>query len=1843
MMKMAKNEGANKSQKKAPQKLKIKNKKKAKNLVKNFFAAMKEGRDKVFKKTEIDDSMDRLNYKLAQKLDSAGNKELAQEVAELKENPGFWKKLRAWYAAKPLIYRIGTAGGGVLSVCVLFVLVALGLVWYRGANIPFLNDLYDNEPPVLAIKKDAETEYGVVIENNKFTISTDGETAFRSWGIQNKISVEPKLDAEVSVENNSESLVITPSEDLEEGTEYVVTLAKGTMFADGSALQEDLKWVFRTEPVFAVTGITPRDGSTSAPVDTTIEMELNYKDIDPQKFEDYFSMTPNVAGKFEAHGKKIVFLPSKNLTGNYMYKVTVKEGLPRGNGDTLQNSYTSEFRVTNSDSSGKYVPQPYLYWSDMSPILSVNRDLWMGMGSNDLSHPIEFTLYSAQPEAVAEAMSKYEGDFYEKPSSEYLEEISTFSRTPEQAQFFNIDFGNYGIYLLEAYNSDVGRRMYKFIVYSPIGMIGSNSKQSDQVWVFNMAQKSPQAGANIEFYDLASGRLTPVGTGRTGDSGHAGYSDGGSDLIIAELSGNYAIVSEHSDGSSWWYMGGWSWGEQMSEDYRSFVYTDRPLYRPGDTVNFKAVVRAESDMDYEIPDDLSVTIRVGENNYMWDNSRKVPIYEEEFNVSSDYGTVTGSFELPSNTEVGFNTISVLVGDEIGGTGYFNVAHYVKPEYQFSLETSKDYAFDGERVTVSISGEDYAGDPASGARVKLLVGRGEVGYANWISGIDELEELQRWHYASEYIVDSVITLNNQGKASYTFTVDTDDYASNLGVYSITISEEGNYSSYDSASVVAAQSNIALWMEPENYSIEEGDDVDVSLKTTKLWNWNSQGGVKVEVDVTRSWTEWVENGNYYDPVTKSTKPLYTSVSHSEPVLEGEELTTDSDGNATLSLTNLDNGSYSVAATYYNGNSAIQKDFDSLFYVYEPPDDDAPIYSDWSSAYEKFKMYFDKEAYDVGDQAQIVVKTTLDGKGILTVHRGDVYDWKVMDFSDGIVYLQEEITAQMAPKIQVCAWGIDEFSSSESPYESITSQYLSDVFIDHCQTVEVNTTRGKLNVEVTPAQSEYAPGDEVTLDVRVTDSGGKGVQTEVSIDVVDEALLDLLRGGEEDDDFMGYNIYDSFYDDVRQWADLNGSMRRYSYMAFRGAGGGGDTGARENFADAAYWNGTVVTDGAGRAQVKFTLPDNLTTWEVHAVAVSSDTWVGQGSADFVARQDIRLDAKMPQFLRNGDKWDFELGVENFSGSTVASTISGKCKGCTEGEFSRNVNVAAGTRAIETFSLEIADGTDELELEISLGAGDSKYDSVVWRVPVAGAGLLESKSRSIYMTEGDDSESMTMSIPEEASADSADLDLTFARSYINEHALVTVDPTVNSSIELAGSIIHNGVILKHYDQIQPGESRGVYVEKLESAIDMVAANQAESGGFGWFDYDAVNYEVSSYVGVALGVARDAGVDVDTGMIVNLRMYLWDVLNSESATIDEKVYAVYALASLDDSSVLPYALELKGGVEEFEDSPLSVAHLMLALKELGSSGDAGELLPLLEESAEVSDRSATWQDEDTPFRVVKTVEYTTAVVYLALDNFGQEEMADKARNWLVDNPVSVYGNSADAVSVFYALTEANIDNLEGRKGVNKVSVKVNGQDVRTFDVDGDEEWIGKVSLTVPNDVLVDGENKIEVERSGDGDLYVVGNLNYYTSEPDDKSEFTVKRYVKDFNSGGVVSGVRKGQVVVVRTEVTVDRDAYNMVVQDFIPSGFEPVQYELGSYDYGFVSRWWQWGSGGYTNRYGSVAQDRVTFTEYRVEEGEKYVFEYPLVAAYSGEFSGAGAQGYLVNFGDIGGYGLSGNVTVR
>ena len=198
-------------------------------------------------------------------------------------------------------------------------------------------------------------------------------------------------------------------------------------------------------------------------------------------------------------------------------------------------------------------------------------------------------------------------------------------------------------------------------------------------------------------------------------------------------------------------------------------------------------------------------------------------------------------------------------------------------------------------------------------------------------------------------------------------------------------------------------------------------------------------------------------------------------------------------------------------------------------------------------------------------------------------------------------------------------------------------------------------QLQVQISPAIKELRaePGANVTLDFVVHNKKGQGIEAEMAVAVVDEAVLALT--GFKTPTLDRLTRFDGplgvFTGDLR--AFLLNQTPFYLARNDMLTGGGGLNAAmlaklRRRFEPVAFFNPAVRTGPDGRAQVTFTLPDNMTSYRVYAVTADRGSGFASPERQLVATKDFYLEPGMPSFFNQGDKFKFQVAAFNNTSAT-------------------------------------------------------------------------------------------------------------------------------------------------------------------------------------------------------------------------------------------------------------------------------------------------------------------------------------------------------------------------------------------------------------------------------------------------------------------------------------------------------------------------------------------------------------------------------------------------------------------
>ena len=297
-----------------------------------------------------------------------------------------------------------------------------------------------------------------------------------------------------------------------------------------------------------------------------------------------------------------------------------------------------------------------------------------------------------------------------------------------------------GLYALTA--TDSGSTASTMIVVSRhVLVLKRDAAGQISAWATNLQQSQPVDAMAITLYDADGNALANAVTdvdGLTSFPPVAGtpvmaVGQSGAELTVAGLDWQW-----QSDGSYWWAT--------PAEAYRIYLYTDRPLYRPGHTIHFSAIVRANTPGGYTVVAPslpLTATLRDARNN----------VVATQGLAADGFGMVAGEFLLGDEPPLGDYQLSLAIGTQVR-TQTLRVEEYRKPEYAVAVDTPAAFAIRGDPIAVTVAADYFFGQPVAGADVTLKV----------------YQEARYYYYS--WWMDGMPPLPGSGAAIATFTGKTD---------------------------------------------------------------------------------------------------------------------------------------------------------------------------------------------------------------------------------------------------------------------------------------------------------------------------------------------------------------------------------------------------------------------------------------------------------------------------------------------------------------------------------------------------------------------------------------------------------------------------------------------------------------------------------------------------------------------------------------------------------------------------------------------------------------------------------------------------------------------------------------------------------------------------------------------------------------------------------------------------------------------------------------------------------------------------------------------------------------
>ena len=260
-----------------------------------------------------------------------------------------------------------------------------------------------------------------------------------------------------------------------------------------------------------------------------------------------------------------------------------------------------------------------------------------------------------------------------------------------------------------------------------------------------------------------------------------------------------------------------------------FLYTDRPIYRTGQTVYFKGVARQDDDGRFSLPEfkTIPVVIRDAQNNEVF--RKELPLTE--------FGTFFGQIKLGDEAPLGEYRIEAQVGGELQpASGSFRVAEYRKPEFRVTA-SAPTTAIVGDHVTVTVQADYYFGAPMQNAQVEWRMSSSDYQYSlpdEWYSFADWDEYYWMWGREGDtspgLYADGRGTTDAQGRFAFSVPVDLSKVKHSQSLaFEVTVVDENSQAVSAHAATVAHKSNLYVGARSRYYVARPDEPLEIQLVT------------------------------------------------------------------------------------------------------------------------------------------------------------------------------------------------------------------------------------------------------------------------------------------------------------------------------------------------------------------------------------------------------------------------------------------------------------------------------------------------------------------------------------------------------------------------------------------------------------------------------------------------------------------------------------------------------------------------------------------------------------------------------------------------------------------------------------------------------------------------------------------------------------------------------------------------------------------------------------------------------------------------------------------------------
>ncbi|MGI8435596.1 MAG: alpha-2-macroglobulin family protein [Chthoniobacterales bacterium] len=737
-----------------------------------------------------------------------------------------------------------------------------------------------------------------------------------------------------------------------------------------------------------------------------------------------------------------------------------------------------------------------------------------------------------------------------------------------------------------------------------------------------------------------------------------------------------------------------------------FMFTERGVYKPGDKVYLKGFARDSRHEQPAIPAGKTITLKLYD-------AKDREILNQEI-MLSDYGSFEQEITLPDAPLGKYRlTATSEKEDRLGGSCYFQVQEYKPNAFEIMIPAPPDTIGDTQ-LALPITAKYFMGKPLSKARLSWSLVARDSGFTPdefidfvFCNGIYDFRLNRPLDRLSQYNAQGQLAVDAEGRAQVTTPLPLNSKAPQPRSAKLIceVTDINQQTVSNSRAFVQQASEFYLGVKRFDSVVAEGQPLPIELIALKPDGKPLDRPVPATIRLSR--IKWQTN--------RLATAGGTSDFESKPALEKlweRELPTQPGlaDNRKPAIAHLEKtvadkpGEYLLEATAKDGSG-----HDVLTAMVFEVSGEAQTDWNYRNPY-VIDLVPDKDSYEPGQTARILVKTPIAGDALVTVERDRVLRSFIVPLTGNAPAVGVPIQESDAPNVFVSVMILR--GAKESPRKIKTPEYRIGY-----ASLKVAQPKAKLAVSVQPKNRSARPGEMVQLEAEVKDSTGKpAANAELTLSAVDEGVLSLTAYETPDplaffNQPRGLGVSTSLTLPTLLREDApEADFANKGYLIGDGKGGAPLLdGLRTNFVATPFWNGTLHTDAQGRAHAEFKAPDSLTRYRVVALAATKENQFGDGESAFEINKPIMIESAMPAFANVGDKIVLRAVVHN------TTDIGGKADVLFE--IDDRVRAAERTRQIDLAPHQSV--AVDLPIEV-LATGASKWKWGVRFVPADGSAPL-------------------------------------------------------------------------------------------------------------------------------------------------------------------------------------------------------------------------------------------------------------------------------------------------------------------------------------------------------------------------------------------------------------------------------------------------------------------------------------------------------------------------------------------